>query len=362
MNSATLKWSYALGFVLAMAIVLSRAQTKVVKQDSPGPETANKPVPMCDSGAIGSTFALRDQPKGEQTVSLFFLNKGNTACQLNGPPNPSFAVDGHSMNVGSCPFCGRDGKPMPFWNRPENQVVLAPGASAAIDINWASAGSSCQWADWASIFFNWSDGSDFRKFTNLLFVPSGWPLHICSSVRSFGYRTAADSPSSGEQKNPVLQVSVLQETIYSDERATLHVVLAKPAQSSEKAIGCASLYTVRHAERLQTRLDPLPTVGNLRVDSYTPEQIREDKERPWPQWKKDFRRECDVPAGTLSAEAEIAASVLPTVTHIEWRTAPAPGKDPIFFIANTHFTVLDVDTLPPRWGRGRTRNSGGLVR
>lgn len=138
--------------------------------------------------------------------------------------------------------------------------------------------------------------------------------------------------------------------MYSDERATLHVVLAKPTQSSEKTIGCGSLYTVRHSEPLLTRLDPLPTVGRFRVDSYTPEQIREDKERAWPQWKKDFRRDCDIAAGSLSADAEINARDLATVTHIEWRTVPLPGKDPIFFSAPTHFTVLNVDTLAPNWG------------
>ena len=318
-------------------------------------ETANEPAPLCDSAAIDSTFSFRDQPAGEQTISLHFLNTGNTACRLKEPPNPSFAVDGHSMYVGSCPFCGRDGKSMPMWSqRPENQVVLAPGGTAAIDVNWSSSGESCQWADWASIFFNWSDGSDFRKFTDFLFIPSGWPLHICSPVRSFGYRSEADSPTSGGQKAPAILASLPQKMVYNDERVTLHVVLAKPANSEAPRIpfktSCASLYTVRHTDPSGTRLDPLRTVNSFQVDSYTPEQIREDKERTWPSWKKDFQRECDIPAGTLSADAQIEARDLATVTHIEWRTAPIPGKDPVLFTAGTHFTVLDVDTLAPNWG------------
>jgi hypothetical protein len=334
-----------------MAIVLAGAQTTVTKQGSPVPESADESVPLCDSNKIDSTFEFRDLPAGEQTVSLYFVNRGNTACRLKDPPNPSFAVDGHSMTVESCPFCGPDGKPVPMWNlRSENHVVLAPGASSSVDINWASNGESCQWADWASIFFNWTEGSDFRKFTQFLFIPSVWPLHICSAVRSFGYRTEAGSASSGGQKDPAILVSLLEKTVYSDERATLHVVLAKPAQSSEKAVGCASLYTVRHADPLLTRLDPVHPLGNVQVDSYTPEQIREDKERSWPQWKKDFQRECDVAAGTLTADAEIKASDLATVTHIEWRAVPVSGKDPVFFIVPTHFTVLDVDTLAPNWG------------
>jgi hypothetical protein len=217
-------------------------------------------------------------------------------------------------------------------------------------VNWASIGESCQWADWASIFFNWTEDNDWRKYADFLFIPSGWPLRICSQVRSFGYRTEVDLASRRAQKDSALLVSMLQKTVYSDERATLHVVLARPDQLSEKSTGCASLYTVRYIAPLQTRLDPVHTVGSVRVDSYTPEQIREDKERAWPQWKKDSRRECDIAPGALSADAEIGASELATVTHIEWRTAPAPGKDPIFFDAVTHFTVLDVDTLPPNWG------------
>src|SRR5579864_7125565 len=121
-------------------------------------ETARNPVSLCNPAAIDSTFAFHDQPAGEQTVSLYFVNKGDTACRLKDPPNPSFSVDGHSMDVPSCPFCGPDDRSMPMWNRrPENEAVLQPGASTAIDINWVSAGGSCQWADWAAIFFNWSD-------------------------------------------------------------------------------------------------------------------------------------------------------------------------------------------------------------
>jgi hypothetical protein len=326
-------------------------------------EAASKATPLCVSAAVDATFAFHDQPAGEQTVSLYFVNNGDIACRLKDPPNPSFAVDGHSMNVPFCPFCGPDGKSVPMWNRrPENEVVLAPGASAAIDINWAVTGDSCQWADWASIFFNWSDGSAPRKFTNFLFIPSDWPLHICSPVRSFGYRSAVNSPSNGGRKDPALRISLLQKTVYSDERATLHVELAGSAQSREKGkpsgvplrTTCASLYTVR-----QTRFEPLHTLDSFQGESYTPEQIREDKERAWPQWKRGGRRGCDVLAGTLSADAEIAARDLATVTHIEWRTAPL-GNDPIFFTAATHFTVLDVDTLAPNWGETAQGIRAGL--
>ena len=108
------------------------------------------------------------------------------------------------------------------------------------------------------------------------------------------------------------------------------VVVSSLPIGAEMVMG---LYTVRFIAPLQTRLDPLRTVGSFQVDSYTPEQIREDKERVWPGWKKDFHRQCDIGASALSADAEISASDLATVTRIEWLTAPEPGKDPIFFTA-----------------------------
>lgn len=255
------------------------------------------------------------------------------------------------MYVESCPFCGADGKSALTWDGPPaNQVALAPGDMAAIDMNWDSSGGSCQWADWAGINFNWTEGYDARTYADFLLIPSGWPLHICSSVRSFGYRSAWDSPSTGGQSGPALRVSVTPDTVYSDERATLHVVLDRPTEAGAEAVGCASLYDVRRDSPLAVRLDPLPTVGNVRVPSYTAEQEREDKERAWPQWKTDFKRDCAIPAGAQSADAEIDASNLATVTHIEWRTAPAPGLAPAFLAVPANFTVLDVDALEPNWG------------
>ena len=86
------------------------------------------------------------------------------------------------------------------------------------------------------------------------------------------------------------------------------------------------------------------------MDSYTPEQIREDRERAWPQWKKEFRRECSIAGPTTGADAEIAARDLATVTHVEWQTAASAGTKPSFLSVATHFDVLDVDTLPANWG------------
>lgn len=253
------------------------------------------------------------------------------------------------MSVDICPFCGQDGKPLYMWQvQPGNQIILAPGQTAAIDLNWASKGESCQWADWTNISFNWSESIDFRKFADFLFIPNEWPMHICSPVRSYGYRAETDSPFMGEGAG--LSVSLQEKTVYSDERATLHVELTNPTRRRDEPDGCASLYAVRHSADLERRLEPLPTVNRTMVLPYTPEQISENKDRAWPEWKKDFLRACDIAGGATTADAEIAASDLAQVTHIEWRTAPVRGGVPTFLIAPAHVKVLDVDTLAPNWG------------
>jgi hypothetical protein len=61
-------------------------------------------------------------------------------------------------------------------------------------------------------------------------------------------------------------------------------------------------------------------------------------------------RYCDIPGGTTTADAEIDASDLSTVTHVEWKTASATGAKSDFLSAATNFEVLDVDVLPPNWG------------
>jgi hypothetical protein len=86
------------------------------------------------------------------------------------------------------------------------------------------------------------------------------------------------------------------------------------------------------------------------VPSFTPEQIQEDQERPWPSWKKDHLRKCNIEVGKTTADAEINAADLASVTHIEWSMPPASGKEAVFLTTSTHFTVLDVDTLAPNWG------------
>jgi hypothetical protein len=301
--------------------------------------------PLCDPDSIDGTFTFADQPAGEQTVSLHFQNKGNAACRLHGEAGPSFAVDGHSMGVASCWLCDQNGTPPPAPERMSgNQIVLAQGERARLDLRWASTGESCQYADWVNFYVQW------EKQTAYLFIPSEWPLHICSAVKSAGYRAEANSPSNGEARDGMLRVSVMPATVYSDEHAMLHVELTRSTNSVAQSAGCASLYMVSQAPSMVTRLDPLLTMGSVSRPSYTPEQTKEDKERAWPSWKKDHLRRCEIANGKAAADANIAASFLANVTHIEWRTAPAPGEDPVFLTAATHFSVLDVDTLAPNWG------------
>ena len=300
--------------------------------------------PLCDPDQIDGTFTFASLPAGKQTISLHFQNKGNAACRLQGQAGASFAVDGHSLTVARCWLCDLNYTPSLVTERqPGNQILLAPGERATLDLQWTSTGEPCQWADWVDFSIHWS------KPTAYLFVPSDWPLHICSAVKSAGYQREVHSPPMGAVRNEMLRVSVTPTVIYSDEHAVLHAELAVPTAAMATPSGCASLYTVRHGPSMLTRFEPLRTLGFSSRPSSTPEEIMEDKERG-PSWKANHQRRCDIAGGRATADASISAADLATVTHIEWRTAPGPGEEPVFLTAATHFSVLDVDTLEPNWG------------
>jgi len=300
--------------------------------------------PLCDPDQIDGTFTFASLPPGKQTISLHFRNKGNVACRLQGQAGASFSVDGHSMTIARCWLCELNYTPSLLTERqPGNQILLAPGERATLDMQWASTGEPCQWADGVDFTIHW------LKPTAYLFVPSNWPMHICSAVKSAGYRADAHSPSMGAVRDGLLRVSVTPTVIYRDEQATLHVELAAQTAVMESSAGCASLYTVRHGPSMPTRFEPLATMGFSSRPSFTPKQILEDKERG-PSFKANHQRRCDIAGGRATADATISAADLATVTHIEWRAAPGPGEEPVFLTAATHFSVLDVDTLEPNWG------------
>jgi len=297
-------------------------------------------APLCDPDLIDGTFAFANLPAGEQTISLHFENKSHAACRLHGPVGPSFAVDGPSMHVALCWLCDQNDVPSLVWEALGNQILLAPDERAVLDLNWASTGESCQWADWASFSATWA------KQAFYLFVPSSWPMHICSSVKSFGYRPEGNSASVAEVKEGLLRVFATPTVIYSDEYAILHVELTGAAADVSSQRGCASLYTVRHGPSIPTRFEPLGTLESLLRPSFTPEQIK--KERVWPP--STIPRRCDIAIGQAIANAHIGAAELADLVRIEWRTAPGPDEVPAFLTAATHFNVLDVDTLAPNWG------------
>jgi hypothetical protein len=352
MKSACVVLLCLLALSLEMNIGLMVQAQVPLAMKAPATELTAEPSPLCKPGLVDGTFTFVDQPAGEQTVSLHFQNKSKNACRLSGPVGSSFAVDGHSMSVESCWLCDASGKPPSRPDQqPGSQIQLESGARATIDLHWTSIGKSCQWADWVDFQFWWMLPPYVgQKVTSYLFIPSGWPLHICSAVRSSGYRAEPDTASTGNAKDGVLHVTVFPETIYSDEHGTLHAEIVGRTHSENKPTGCASLYTVRQESSGRTRLDPLPVLGAVSWNSYTPEQIQEDKERAWPSWKKDFRRRCDIGGEQESADADIRAENLANLTHIEWRSAPPTGEAPIFLTAATHFSVLDVDMLAPNWG------------
>jgi len=47
-------------------------------------------------------------------------------------------------------------------------------ATAAFDLNWIKFGESCQWAEWASLFFDWADVYDPNTLTNFLYNRFGY--------------------------------------------------------------------------------------------------------------------------------------------------------------------------------------------
>src|SRR4029077_10734187 len=99
------------------------------------------------------------------------------------------------------------------------------------------------WADWATFYVRWATD----RLYGYLFIPSEWPIHICSWVMSAGYRTEADSSSIRQMCGAVLRISVAQTPIYSDEHATLHVELSGQTPTKAQQLDCASLYSVRQA-------------------------------------------------------------------------------------------------------------------
>lgn len=340
-----------IGMIMAAA---ADGQTLPVKQAPQAPQTPQaaqaiehgvEQSPLCDPDSTDVTFTFSNLPAGQQTISLHFQNKSNTACRLNGEVRSSFAVDGHGAEVTECWLCDQNN---PRSHSPEgqpgNQILLAPGERATLDMRWTSTGESCQWADWAAFPVNWAKRSQY------LFVPSEWPMRICSAVKSAGYRVEGNSSAIGDVTAARLRVSVMPETIYSDEHATLHAELVGPTPSMADPAGCASLYTVRQGRSTAPRLDALRTRDSLSRPSYTSEQMTEDQDRPWPSWKTDHVRRCDIADGETVADAYISAEDLANVTHIEWRTAAAPGDEPDFLTATTHFNVHDVDSLAPNWG------------
>jgi hypothetical protein len=328
-------------FLEVSTVATGHAQTLAAMEAPEAVEHDAGQSPLCDPDLIDGTFTFANLPVGEQTVSLHFQNKSLAACRLHGEALPTFAVDMQGMFIASCWLCDHNDNPSYApEQQPGNQILLAPGERATIDLHWASTGKSCQWADWVDFYFRWA-----KQQTVFLFIPSEWPMHICSQVKSAGYRAEANSPSIQGVPDRFLRVSVMQAAIYSDEHATLHAELSGQRISVAQPDGCASLYTIRQAPSMGTRLDPLLTMDSSSRPSYTPEQIKEDKERAWPSWRTNHLRRCDIEGGRTIADADISAADLANVTHIEWRTAPVPGEDPVFVIAPTHFSVIDVDTL-----------------
>ena len=334
----------ALLLLLSSAVTLGTVHASSAERAAEAPQALEDKPFLCNADLIDVTFSFASMPAGEQTISLHLQNKSNVTCRLYGPVTVSFAADGHSMNVPICWLCEQMNNPLPFTKpRSENEILLAQGERARVDLHWASTGESCQWADWSSFFLSWAKPNIY------LFIPSDWPMHICSTVKINGYWSETNAPSAGVVRNGLLHVSVMPSQVYSDEHATLHVGQVTSPTADNSSTNCGSLYVVRQSG-LETRFEPLPTINSISRPSYTPEQMEEDKERPQPYGRTVRMRRCDIADGQTIADGSISAKDLTSVTHVEWRATSGPSQKPLFFATNTHFSVLDVDTLAPNWG------------
>lgn len=344
----------ALLLLLSLAVTLGTVQASSAETAPEAPQTLENKPSLCNPDLTDITFSFASLPPGEQTVSLHLQNKSNAACRLYGPVAVSFAADGHSMNVPICWLCEQMNNPLPFAKpRSENEILLAPGDRARVDLHWASTGESCQWADWSNFFMSWAKPNVY------LFIPSDWPMHICSTVKINGYWSETNAPSVGVVRNGQLHVSVMPTQVYSDEYATLHVDQVASPTADTSSTNCGSLYVMRQSG-LETRFEPLSTINSVSQPSYTPEQMEEDKERKQPYGRTVRMRRCDIADGQTIADGSISAKDLTSVTHVEWRTTSGPGQKPLFLATNTHFSVLDVDTLAPNWGESVKGIQAGL--
>jgi len=355
------RWCIAALFVGFFYLPAVGAQALRVEQAPQSAEHRGAPSPVCDPDSIDTTFTFANLPGSEQTITLHFRNKSDAACRIYGPAGVSFASGVDSMSVNNCWLCDQNHRSSLAPDRqPGNEFILAPDERAAVDLEWASAGRSCEWADWANISLRWA--VDHRYPYGYIFTPSEWPMRICSPVMSAGYRADADQLSTGQMSAVVLNVSVAQSPIYSDEQVRLHAELSGQTLPPTPPVGCASLYSVRQGPTIGVRFAPLLTQGSTSKRSYTPEQIKEDKQRKWPPspWKTDHLRTCAIPSGRAIADVDISAEDLADVTHIEWRTASPPNDIPTFAMAPTHFNVLDADSLAPNWGGSEGGIRAGL--
>jgi hypothetical protein len=128
-------------FLAASTVATGRTLPSAAVETLQGVEQYPGQYPVCDADAIDTTFTFASLPAGQQTVSLHFQNKSNAACRLQGWLGPSFAVDSHSMNVETCWLCDENNAPSPAPERHSgNQILLAPGERATLDLHWASTG------------------------------------------------------------------------------------------------------------------------------------------------------------------------------------------------------------------------------
>src|ERR1700680_462752 len=155
MSTAYLKRLCLLALSLGVSTVATcHAQTLAAMHAPQGVAHEAGQAPLCDPDLIDGTFTFSNLPAGEQTVSLHFQNKGGAACRLHGESGPTFAADMHGVSVEMCWLCDQTNTVSYAPERQAgNEILLAPGGRAALDVHWTSSGESCPWADWVTFYF-----------------------------------------------------------------------------------------------------------------------------------------------------------------------------------------------------------------
>lgn len=342
-------------YAFSMVSVLVFAASALRGQTPPPANTA----PLCKPANIDATFSFADAPAGQQTIGIHLHNLTPQPCRLRGELAPHFAVDGHKAVVRTCWLCTPDGGPDAEAIRRNDEFVLPGDGDAQVNYRWSSVGDTCQKVDWATMGVEWDGRASF------LFQNMHWKPHVCSTMQLSGYESGAIAttrPTSSAET--ALKVTLPPVPIYADELTKLTLELRSPHDVVAPTGRCPELYAVYKDGSGLTRFEAILPDGygalvlkktdepNLFISGYADEL---------PVEFKGYMRLCEVAGKRTTTTVTLPASLkapihffpqpnMDSVRHIVWRAENSSTHEPVFVTADTHFNILDPDTLPQNWG------------